>query len=143
MTAAAVAQRLGLSEAAVAAFSGTGAEFAQFFGKSTSEGEAAVADLATPPGAPTAVVATVTGVTGVSIAFSPPANTGGAPIEGYDITSTPADAALSYDVDDATSPIAVTGPFVQGTAYTFRLKARNSAGAGTNSSASAAVTPNP
>lgn len=142
MTAAAVAQRLGLSEAAVAAFSGTGAEFAQFFGKSISEGEAAVADIATPPGAPTNPSAAVVNATTADVAFIPPVNTGGAPITGYVIVSSPA-ITLTYDANDATSPVRVTGTFASGVAYTFTAAAKNVAGTGPASTASAAITPNP
>lgn len=142
MTAAAVAQRLGLSEAAVAAFSGTGAEFAQFFGKSLKEGEAAVADLATPPAAPTAVVATVTNPTTVSLAFTAGAN-GGSPITGYTAISAPAVTLTAVAPTDVTSPVVFTGAFAAGVAYTFQLRATNAVGQSPLSSSSAAVTPNP
>lgn len=142
MTAAAVAKRLGLSEAAVAAFSGTAPEFAQHFGKSLSEATEAVADLAVPPGAPTAVTVAVSSPTGVALSFTPPADDGGAAITGYVVTSAPA-ITLTYNQTDTTSPIDVSGTFASGVAYTFTMAAKNSAGTGAASAASAATTPNP
>jgi len=145
MTAAAVAQRLGLSEAAVAAFSGTGAEFAQFFGKSVKEGEEAVADLtppATVPAAPTAVVATVTALTVVSLAFTPGAD-GGSPITGYTAVASPSVILTPEAPTDVTSPVSFSANFNPGIAYTFTLRAVNAIGNGALSAASAPVTPNP
>jgi len=138
MTAADTAQRLGLDEAAVAAFTGSKAEFAQHFAVAESEAP----EPAVPPGAPTGVVATVGSTTTASIAFVAPASDGGAEITAYEITSTPS-VVLTHDLADVTSPIVVTGTFVQGTAYTFRMKAYNAAGLGAQSAASAAITPNP
>lgn len=135
MTAAAVAQRLALDEKAVAAFSGTAPEFAQEFGRSLKEAEAALGDLA-PPAKPTGVVATVTSPTAVSVAFAAPGATS------ILVVSTPA-LALTYDANDVTSPVAVTGAFVAATAYTFKVTAINANGSSTASDASAAVTPNP
>jgi hypothetical protein len=94
MTALAVAQRLGLSEAAVAAFSGTGAEFAQFFGKSIAEGEAAVADLAPPaPNPPASVTLAATSPTAWNVTWTAPV--GGSPATSYKVQYTPQGGSLT------------------------------------------------
>ncbi|NDI85202.1 fibronectin type III domain-containing protein [Undibacterium crateris] len=87
------------------------------------------------PGAPTGATATV-GNTSASVAFTAPASNGGAAITGYTVTVVETGATFS----GAASPINVTG-LTNGTAYTFTVKATNSAGTGAASSASAAVTP--
>ncbi|QJQ06904.1 autotransporter domain-containing protein [Undibacterium piscinae] len=87
------------------------------------------------PGVPTAASATA-GNTSATVTFTAPAFIGGAAITGYTVTVSPGGATFS----GAASPINVTG-LTNGTAYTFTVKATNSAGTGTASSASAAVTP--
>lgn len=71
------------------------------------------------PGAPTGVSATP-GVGQVSVAFSAPADDGGASIVGYRVTASPGGAA----VDCAASPCVVAG-LTGGTAYTFTVQAQN------------------
>lgn len=90
---------------------------------------------ATVPGAPTDVVATA-GDAQASVAFSPPSYAGGSPVTGYVVTASPGGATAS----GTSSPIVVTG-LTNGTAYTFTVHAVNSIGAGSESEASAAVTP--
>lgn len=87
-------------------------------------------------GAPVAVVATA-GDTRASIAFSAPGDTGGVPITGYTVTTSPAHVA---PVTGAGSPILVTG-LTNGQAYTFTVTADNVAGTGPASTASNVVTP--
>lgn len=87
------------------------------------------------PGAPTAVVGTAAGGQ-VSVAFAEPVFTGGSPILDYTATASPGGAAATA----TTGPITVTG-LTNGTAYTFTVTARNTAGSGPASIASAAVTP--
>lgn len=90
---------------------------------------------ATVPGAPTGAVGTAGGGQ-VSVAFTAPASNGGSAILDYTVTASPGGATAT----GATSPIQVTG-LTNGTAYTFTVTARNSAGVGTASTASTAVTP--
>jgi uncharacterized repeat protein (TIGR02543 family) len=80
---------------------------------------------------------TSSSATTVSIPFTAPSSNGSA-ITGYTITSSPA-LALTYS--GTTSPMAVTGAFVQGQSYTFTIAATNGAGTGGASSASNSVTP--
>ncbi len=87
------------------------------------------------PGAPAAPTATA-GNTTASVSYTAPASNGGAAITGYTVTVSPGGATFS----GVASPISVTG-LTNGTAYTFTVKATNSAGTGAASTASTAVTP--
>jgi hypothetical protein len=87
------------------------------------------------PGAPTGAVGT-SGDTQVSVAFTAPASNGGSAILDYTVTASPGGATAT----GAASPLNVTG-LTNGTAYTFTVTARNSAGSGSASTASSAVTP--
>jgi len=87
------------------------------------------------PGAPT--IGTATAGTGqASISFTAPASTGGASITGYTVTSSPG----GFTGSGSSSPIVVTG-LTNGVSYTFTVTATNSAGTGSASAASNAVTP--
>lgn len=90
---------------------------------------------AVAPGAPTIGTATA-GNTQASVSFTAPANTGGAAISGYTVTSSPGGLTGT----GASSPVTVTG-LTNGTAYTFTVTATNSANTGSPSSASNSVTP--
>ncbi|WP_232727791.1 IPTL-CTERM sorting domain-containing protein [Acidovorax sp. 69] len=90
---------------------------------------------ATVPGAPTIGVATA-GNAQVSVSFTAPAVSGGAPITSYTVTSAPGGITAT----GAASPIVVPG-LTNGTSYTFTVTANNSVGASAASAASAAVTP--
>ena len=87
------------------------------------------------PGAP-AIGSATAGDNQASVAFTAPASNGGSTIIDYTVTSSPGGLTAT----GATSPIVVTG-LTNGTAYTFTVKARNSAGTGTVSAASNSVTP--
>ena len=87
------------------------------------------------PGAPTAVVATA-GAGQASVAFTAPVSTGGSAIIDYTVTSSPG----GFSATGAASPLNVNG-LANGTPYTFTVTARNSAGSGSASTASATVTP--
>jgi RHS repeat-associated protein len=90
---------------------------------------------ATVPGAPTIGTATG-GNTQTSVAFTSPSSNGGAPITSYAVTSIPG----SKTGIGTASPIVVTG-LTNGTAYTFKVTATNSAGTSSASAASNSVTP--
>ena len=92
------------------------------------------------PGAPTGVSAAA-GDASATVTWTAPASNGGANITNYEVTpyiGASAQAAV-YTGSAATSKT-VTG-LTNGTAYTFKVAAINSAGTGAQSSASAAVTP--
>ncbi|WP_052415696.1 chitobiase/beta-hexosaminidase C-terminal domain-containing protein [Paenibacillus graminis] len=105
-----------------------------------AEGDSAASNelSATPktaPGAP----ANVTAVSGNELAvvsFTAPDSDGGSPITGYEVTSSPGNI-VAYGT---ASPITVIG-LTNGTAYTFTVKAVNSAGSSAASALSNAVTP--
>jgi hypothetical protein len=94
------------------------------------------APTVTVPGAPTNVVATA-GNTTASVTFTAPSNNGGATVTTYTATSSPGGFTAS---GGPASPLTVTG-LTNGTAYTFTVKATNSAGQSAASAASVAVTP--
>jgi len=87
----------------------------------------------------TGIIGSVTSssATTVSIPFTAPSSNGSS-ITSYTVTSSPA-LALTYS--GTTSPMAVTGSFVQGQSYTFSIAATNGAGTGAGSSVSNSVTP--
>ncbi|WP_051280375.1 S-layer homology domain-containing protein, partial [Anaerovorax odorimutans] len=87
------------------------------------------------PGAPLNVTV-VAGNAQVTVSFSTPTDNGGTPITKYIVTSDPA----GIIAEGTSSPITVTG-LTNGTAYTFKVKAVNSVGTGSESAASATVTP--
>ncbi|MCM0083260.1 MBG domain-containing protein [Geomonas sp. Red32] len=94
---------------------------------------------ATPavPGSP--AMGAATAVNGqASCSFAAPAFDGGSAITTYTVTSTPGNLTAT----GTGSPIVVTG-LTNGTAYTFTVHATNSAGKGSESNASASVTPLP
>nr|WP_256613131.1 putative Ig domain-containing protein [Shewanella baltica] len=94
--------------------------------------------IPTAPDAPTIGAATA-GIGQASVAFSAPANNGGAAITGYTVTSTP-DGISAGGNGFTTSPITVTG-LTNGTAYTFTVTATNTIGTSSASGASNSVIP--
>lgn len=89
---------------------------------------------ACPPGAPT-VTSVAAGNSRAIVYFSPPAFDGGSPIISYTVTP-----SSGLPVSGDTVPFVITG-LVNGTAYSFTVKATNAAGAGPASEASLRVTP--
>lgn len=89
---------------------------------------------AVAPGAPTIGTATA-GNAQASVGFTAPANTGGAAITGYTVTSNPGNVTAT----GATSPVTITG-LTNGTAYIFTVTATNGQ-TGSASAASNSVTP--
>ena len=92
----------------------------------------------TIPGAPTALVATA-GNGQASVAFTAPANTGGAPITNYEFSTNNGSSWTPRNPASVTSPVVITG-LANGTTYQVKLRAVNAAGAGAASTA-VGVTP--
>jgi hypothetical protein len=92
---------------------------------------------ASVPPPPTNVVATA-GNASASVGFTPPLSNGGSAITGYTAVSTPGNISTS----GANSPIVVSN-LVNGTAYTFIVRAVNAIGSSANSSPSLPVVPDP
>ncbi|MEV4752506.1 fibronectin type III domain-containing protein [Streptosporangium sp. NPDC049248] len=91
-----------------------------------------------PPAPPTAVTATA-GDRQVIVTWTAPADTGGSPITGYTVTTTPGNTATT--VAGTTLTATITG-LTNGTSYTFTVKAKNAVGTGTASASSSPATPN-
>jgi uncharacterized protein (TIGR02145 family) len=90
---------------------------------------------ASVPGAPTIGTATKGNAQAI-VTFTAPSNTGGLPITGYTVTSTPGNITGTGPA----SPITVTG-LTNGTAYTFTVVATNANGPSIPSAASNSVIP--
>lgn len=81
----------------------------------------------------------VTGVPGnaqVTVSWTAPADSGGVPIASYQVTPTPAGPACA-----TTATTCTIGGLTNGTAYTFTVRATNTAGLSSVSDPSSAVTP--
>ena len=93
---------------------------------------------ATVPDAPTIGTATLVG-SNVSVTFTAPGNTGGAPITGYTVKAYVGGTYSGISASGASSPITVTG-LAGSTAYTFKVYATTVIGNGAESAASNSVT---
>jgi len=92
------------------------------------------------PGAPTGVSASA-GDASATVTWTAPASNGGAGITNYEVTPyIGATAQTAVYTGSAATSKRVTG-LTNGTAYTFKVAAINSAGTGTQSTASGSVTP--
>ncbi|WP_025694358.1 cadherin-like beta sandwich domain-containing protein [Paenibacillus durus] len=91
----------------------------------------------TVPAAPTDVNA-VAGNGQATVSFTAPSDNGGSPIIGYEVTALPGNIIA----EGTSSPITVTG-LSNGTAYTFTVKAVNSAGKSAGSAVSNEIIPRP
>jgi hypothetical protein len=90
---------------------------------------------ATVPDAPVHIAASA-GDGQVTVSFAAPADNGGSPITGYDVT----DSTGTLTATGVSSPVTIEG-LVNGTAYTFTVKAINSKGKSAASSESNNVIP--
>jgi hypothetical protein len=97
-----------------------------------------VATPATTPGPPS-ITATREGAQSIVLTFSPPADDGGSPITAYTVTDM---LGAELDVTTTFSPFLITG-LEDGRAYQLVLLAMNSIGAGSPSSPTALLTPQP
>jgi len=92
----------------------------------------------TVPGPPLNVTATA-GNAQASVTFGPPTSNGGSAITGYTVTSSPA-GGVDSNAGQTTTTHVVTN-LVNGTPYTFTVKATNAVGSGPASAPSNSVTP--
>ncbi|MGY1642025.1 S8 family serine peptidase [Geodermatophilus sp. SYSU D00703] len=101
---------------------------------------AAGAPTSRPPSAP--AIGTPTPSAGaVRVAWSAPADDGGAPITGYRVATYRSATPVGVTTFPATARSATIPGLANGTAYTFTVTAVNGAGVGPRSARSAAVTP--
>jgi hypothetical protein len=94
--------------------------------------------ISTVPGAPTITGAVATGQTTADVSFSAPASNGGSPITSYTILSSPGGITSTLNQSGG-GTFNVTG-LTAGTSYTFTIKATNSVGDSSPSSASSSIT---
>lgn len=94
--------------------------------------------ISSVPNAPTIGTATTTGGTTATVAFTAPASNGGATINSYTATSSPAGGTGTL-TQAGSGTISVTG-LAPGTAYTFTVTAANSIGSSAPSAASNSIT---
>ena len=93
-----------------------------------------------PPGSPTGVLANPA-TSQAQVSWTPPSGNGGSEITGYTVTPYIGGTAQTpVNVSASTTSTTVTG-LTNGTSYTFTVAAKNSAGTGSASAASTAVTP--
>ena len=104
-------------------------------GSSVESAASASVTPATTASAPTVGTA-VGGNAQATVTFTASTDSGGSPITGYTIVSSPAGIAATC----AASPCIVSG-LTNGTAYTFTVRANNGVGAGAASAATNSVTP--
>ena len=93
---------------------------------------------ATVPGAPV-IGSAVAGNANATVNFAAPASNGGAPITGYTVASIPA-GGTDFNAGSTSSSHLMTG-LVNGTQYTFTVRATNAIGSGPASAASNPVVP--
>ncbi|MEZ5205018.1 MAG: fibronectin type III domain-containing protein [Acidimicrobiales bacterium] len=109
-------------------------------GTGTDSAASAAVTPRTVPGAPTGVSGTP-GDGAVALSWTAPASDGGSAITGYTVTPyIGATAQTPQAFSSSATSQTITG-LTNGTAYTFKVKATNAAGTGTDSAASSAVTP--
>jgi hypothetical protein len=107
-------------------------------GAPSAPSNAVIPTAPTVPGPPLNVVATP-GNAQASVTFGAPTSNGGSPITGYTVTSSPAGGVDSNAGSTALTHVVTN--LVNGTAYTFTVKATNAVGTGPASAASNSVTP--
>jgi hypothetical protein len=95
---------------------------------------------ATAPGAPTGVSA-APDAGAATVAWTAPADDGGSALTGYVVTPYIGSTAQTAVNVGASATTAKVTCLTNGTAYTFKVAAKNAAGTGAQSSASASVTP--
>ena len=96
----------------------------------------------TPPDAPTAVAGTA-GNGRIHLTWHAPSNTGGTPITSYVISSSMGGRSYRAVPGQITGTSTTLTGLANGTPYRFEVAATNSLGTGSNSAASAAITPQP
>ena len=109
-------------------------------GTGTQWAASAAVTPATTPGAPTGVSGT-SGNASVSLSWTAPTVTGGSAITGYVVTPYITGTAQTAQTFNTTATTDTVTGLTNGTAYTFKVAAINGVGTGTQSAASAAVTP--
>ena len=98
-----------------------------------TESDAVTSTPAATSNAPTALVATP-GDGKITVAFTAPSNDGGATITNYEYSTDGGTSYTAFRPTMTSSPVAITG-LINGTSYSIKLRAVNSAGNGAESAA--------
>jgi hypothetical protein len=106
------------------------------YGNSLASAASNSVTVTTVPQAP--VLGTVTKVSSTEVSIPFTVNSGGSTVTSYNIVSSP---AIELTYSGTSSPMAVSGSFVEGQSYTFTVRATNANGNSLYSSSSNSITP--
>ncbi len=107
-----------------------------------ADGGSGTATVSVPglPGAPTNVAASLLGIDGLTVSWSPPGDNGGQALTGYTVSVSP---SIGQDIPDPEAGVTSLelGGLIPGTVYVVTVRAKNGLGAGPGEAASGVLIP--